>query len=96
LTTPIGFAIVVGQLTNRSTKTKQLKGINMTNIRISDVTKIEVKAINKGSSFVCRDLVIHSTRYDWELEKEVTEETRLDLFLKDASASKLVYSKEMY
>jgi hypothetical protein len=68
----------------------------MATIRISDVTKIEVKAINKGSSFVCRDLVIHSTRYDWELEKEVTEETRLDLFLKDATASKLVYSKEMY
>ena len=68
----------------------------MTSIRISDVTKIEVKAINKGSSFVCRDLVIHSTRYDWELEKEVTQETRLDLFLKDATASKLVYSKEMY
>ena len=68
----------------------------MTSIRISDVTKIEVKAINKGSSFVCRDLVIHSTRYDWELEQEVTQETRLDLFLKDASASKLVYSKEMY
>lgn len=68
----------------------------MTTLRISDVTKIEVKAVNKGNSFLCRDLVIHSTRYDWELEKEVTQETRLDLFLKDASASKLVYSKEIY
>ena len=68
----------------------------MTTLRISDVTKIEVKAVNKGNCFLCRDLVIHSTRYDYELGKDIEEETRLDLFLKDASASKLIYSKEMY
>lgn len=68
----------------------------MATIRISDVTKIEIKAVNKGSSYICRDLVIHSTRYDYELGKDIEEETRLDLFLKDSSASKLVYSKEMY
>ena len=68
----------------------------MTTIRISDVTKIEVKAVNKGGSYICRDLVIHSKKYNYELNKYVEEETRLDLFLKDSSASKLVYSKEMY
>ena len=68
----------------------------MATIRISDVIKIEVKAINKGNCFVCRDLVIHSTRFDYELGKDVVEKTKLDLFLKDSSASKLVYSKEMY
>ena len=68
----------------------------MATIRISDVTKIEVKAVNKGGSYICRDLVIHSKKYNYELNKYVEEETRLDLFLKDSSASKLVYSKEMY
>lgn len=68
----------------------------MATIRISDVTKIEVKAVNKGGSYICRDLVIHSKRYDYELGKDIEQETRLDLFLKDASASKLVYSKEIY
>ena len=68
----------------------------MANIRIHKVTKIEVKKLNKGESFMCRDIVIHSKRYDFELNQYITEETKLDLYLDDASASKLVYSKEMY
>jgi len=68
----------------------------MANIRIHKVTKIEVKKVNKGESFMCRDIVIHSKRYDFELNQYITEETKLDLYLDDASASKLVYSKEMY
>ena len=53
----------------------------MAELRIHKVTKIEVKKVNKGDSYICRDLIIH---------------TRIDLFLDNASASKLVYSKEMY
>ena len=68
----------------------------MANIRIHKVTKIEVKKVNKGESFMCRDIVIHSKRYDCELNQYITEETKLDLYLDDASASKLVYSKEIY
>jgi hypothetical protein len=68
----------------------------MANIRIHKVTKIEVKKVNKGESFMCRDIVIHSKRYDFELNQYITEETKLDLYLDDASASKLVYSKEIY
>jgi hypothetical protein len=68
----------------------------MANIRIHKVTKIEVKKLNKGESFMCRDIVIHSKRYDFELNQYITEETKLDLYLDDASASKLVYSKEIY
>jgi len=68
----------------------------MANIRIHKVTKIEVKKLNKGESFMCRDIVIHSKRYDFELNQYITEETKLDLFLDNASASKLVYSKDKY
>ena len=68
----------------------------MANIRIHKVTKIDVKKLNKGESFMCRDIVIHSKRYDFELNQYITEETKLDLYLDDASASKLVYSKEIY
>jgi len=66
------------------------------NIRIHNVTKIEVKKINKGTSYVARDIVIHSRRYNCELGEYITEQTNLDLFLEDASVSKLVYSKEIY
>jgi len=68
----------------------------MANIRIHKVTKIEVKKVDKGSGYICRDLVIHSKRYDFELNDYITEETRIDLFLDNPSASKLVYSKEIY
>jgi len=68
----------------------------MPELRIHRVTKIEVKKINKGDSYICRDLIIHSKRYDFELNDYITEKTRIDLFLDDASASKLVYSKDKY
>jgi hypothetical protein len=68
----------------------------MAEIRIHRVTKIEVKKVNKGDSYLCRDIVIHSKKYDFELNDYITEETKLDLFLDNASASKLVYSKEVY
>jgi|TARA_B110000211_G_C13534156_1_gene316471 hypothetical protein len=66
------------------------------NIRIHDVTKIEVKKVNKGDSYITRDIVIHSRRYNYALGEYITEQTNLDLFLEDASASKLVYSKKVY
>jgi hypothetical protein len=68
----------------------------MAELRIHKVTKIEVKKVNKGEGYLCRDLVIHSKRYDYDLNDYITEETRIDLFLDDASASKLVYSKDKY
>jgi len=68
----------------------------MAELRIHKVTKIEVKKVNKGDSYLCRDIVIHSKRYDFKRNEYITEETKLDLFLDNASASKLVYSKEMY
>ena len=68
----------------------------MTQLRIHDVTKIEVKKLNKGNSYICRDLVIHTEKYNYELNKYVKQTLSIDLFLKDSSASKLVYSKEIY
>ena len=68
----------------------------MAELRIHKVTKIEVKKVNKGDSYLCRDLVIHSKRYDFELNDYITEKTKIDLFLDDVSASKLVYSKDKY
>ena len=68
----------------------------MAELRIHKVTKIEVKKLNKGDSYLCRDLVIHSKRYDFELNDYITEKTKIDLFLDDVSASKLVYSKDKY
>ena len=68
----------------------------MPELRIHRVTKIEVKKINKGDSYICRDLIIHSKRYDFELNDYITEQTRIDLFLDNPSASKLVYSKDKY
>ena len=68
----------------------------MAELRIHRVTKIEVKKLNKGDSYLCRDLVIHSKRYDFELNDYITEKTKIDLFLDDVSASKLVYSKDKY
>jgi len=68
----------------------------MADIRIHKVTKIEIKKVDKGSGYICRDITIHNKRYDFELNKYITEKTNLDLFLDNASASKLVYSKDKY
>jgi hypothetical protein len=68
----------------------------MADIRIHKVTKIEIKKVDKGNGYICRDIVIHNKRYDFELNKYITEKTNLDLFLDNASASKLVYSKDKY
>jgi len=68
----------------------------MAELRIHKVTKIEVKKVNKGDGYLCRDMVIYNKRYDYDLNDYVIEETRIDLFLDNASASKLVYSKEVY
>tara|TARA_R100000541_G_scaffold1076_4_gene5025 strand:+ start:3982 stop:4188 length:207 start_codon:yes stop_codon:yes gene_type:complete len=68
----------------------------MSQLRIHNVTKIEVKKVNKGKSYICRDLVIHHIALDRKTGEEVSLKTSIDLFLEDASASKLVYSKEMY
>ena len=68
----------------------------MSQLRIHNVTKIEVKKVNKGNSYICRDLVIHTEKYNYELKKNIKETLNIDCFLKDSSASKLVYSKEIY
>ena len=68
----------------------------MSQLRIHNVTKIEVKKVNKGNSYICRDLVIHHISLDRKTGKETSMITNIDLFLEDASASKLVYSKKMY
>tara|TARA_R110001606_G_scaffold158502_1_gene302305 strand:+ start:544 stop:750 length:207 start_codon:yes stop_codon:yes gene_type:complete len=68
----------------------------MSQLRIHNVTKIEVKKVNKGNSYICRDLVIHHTSINRITGEEIPLRTNIDLFLDNASASKLVYSKEMY
>jgi len=65
----------------------------MADIRIHKVTKIEVKKVDKGSGYICRDIVIYSKRYNYELNKYIEEETRMDLFLDNNSVAKLVYEK---
>ena len=68
----------------------------MADIRIHKVTKIEVKKVDKGSGYLCRDLVIHNKEWNSDLGDYITRETKIDLFLNDASVSKLVYSKDKY
>ena len=65
----------------------------MADIRIHKVTKIEIKKVDKGNGYICRDIVIHNKKYNYELNKYIEEETTLDLFLDDKSATKLVYEK---
>ena len=68
----------------------------MADIRIHKVTKIEVKKVDKGSGYLCRDLVIHNKEWNSNLGDYITRETKIDLFLNDVSVSKLVYSKDKY
>jgi len=68
----------------------------MADIRIHKVTKIEVKKVDKGNGYLCRDLVIHNKEWNSNLGDYITRETKIDLFLNDVSVSKLVYSKDKY
>ena len=65
----------------------------MADIRIHKVTKIEIKKVDKGSGYICRDIVIHNKKYNYELNKYIEEETTLDLFLDNTSVATLVYEK---
>jgi len=65
----------------------------MADIRIHKVTKIEIKKVDKGNGYICRDIVIHNKKYNYELNKYIEEETTLDLFLDNTSVAKLVYEK---
>ena len=65
----------------------------MADIRIHNVTKIEIKKVDKGNGYICRDIVIHNKKYNYELNKYIEEETTLDLFLDNTSVAKLVYEK---
>ena len=65
----------------------------MADIRIHKVTKIEIKKVDKGNGYICRDIVIHNKKYNYELNKYIEEETTLDLFLDNNSVAKLVYEK---
>jgi len=65
----------------------------MADIRIHKVTKIEVKKVDKGNGYLCRDITIYNKRYDFKLNEYITEKTHLDLFLENNSATKLVYEK---
>ena len=65
----------------------------MADIRLHKVTKIEIKKVEKGNAYLCRDIVIYNKRYDFELNKYITEKTHLDLFLDNNSVAKLVYEK---
>ena len=66
----------------------------MANIKIHNVTKIEIKKVDKGNGYNCRDIVIHNKSYNAEVGDYVTEKLHLDLFLNDLDVAKLVYSKE--
>ena len=65
----------------------------MADIRIHKVTKIEIKKVDKGNGYICRDIVIYNKRYDFKLNEYITEKTTLDLFLENNSVAKLVYEK---
>ena len=65
----------------------------MADIRIHKVTKIEIKKVDKGNGYICRDIVIYNKRYDFKLNEYITEKTNLDLFLENNSVAKLVYEK---
>jgi hypothetical protein len=65
----------------------------MADIRLHKVTKIEIKKVDKGSGYICRDIVIHNKEWNSDLGDYITMETTLDLFLENNSATKLVYEK---
>ena len=65
----------------------------MADIRIHKVTKIEIKKVDKGNGYLCRDIVIHNKEWNTELGEFITNETTLDLFLNNNSVAKLVYEK---
>ena len=66
----------------------------MANIKIHNVTKIEIRKVDKGNGYNCRDIVIYNKTYNAELGDYVAEKLHLDLFLNDLDVAKLVYSKE--
>ena len=65
----------------------------MADIRIHKVTKIEIKKVDKGNGYICRDIVIHNKEWNTELREFITNKTTLDLFLNNNSVAKLVYEK---
>jgi len=65
----------------------------MADIRLHKVTKIEIKKVDKGSGYICRDIVIYNKEWNSDLGDYITMETTLDLFLENKSATKLVYEK---
>jgi hypothetical protein len=65
----------------------------MADIRIHKVTKIEIKKVDKGNGYLCRDIVIHNKEWNSDLGKFITNKIGLDLFLENNSATKLVYEK---
>ena len=67
--------------------------INMADIRLHKVTKIEIKKVDKGSGYLCRDIVIHNKEWNSDLGDYINRETTLDLFLENNSVAKLVYEK---
>ena len=68
----------------------------MADIRLHKVIKIEIKKVDKGNGYICRDIVIHNKEWNSDLGKDITTKTALNLFLDNTSASKLVYSKDKY
>jgi hypothetical protein len=65
----------------------------MADIRLHKVTKIEIKKVDKGSGYLCRDIVIHNKEWNSDLGDYINMETTLDLFLENNSVAKLVYEK---
>ena len=65
----------------------------MADIRLHKVTKIEIKKVDKGSGYLCRDIVIYNKEWNSDLGDYINMETTLDLFLENNSVAKLVYEK---
>jgi len=65
----------------------------MADIRLHKVTKIEIKKVDKGSGYLCRDIVIYNKEWNSDLGDYINRETTLDLFLDNNSVAKLVYEK---
>ena len=65
----------------------------MAGIRIHKVTKIEVKKVDKGNGYLCRDITIYNKEWNKDLGQFIINKTTLDLFLDNNSVAKLVYEK---
>jgi hypothetical protein len=73
------------------------KEIKMADIKLHDVSKIEVlKRRDVSSNLSVRTLVIYNTEYSKREGRRVATETEITCFLDDKSSGKIVHNKESW